>query len=105
EAGILSDLGGEPSTAQRTLVQGARTCLGVCLLGNAYLRQGTLAHLKRNRWILATLATYLNSLKLYLQAIGLKRVPKDAFTLESVLSEYTERSNAGQDAATQTGAD
>jgi hypothetical protein len=100
EAGLLSDLGGDPTTAQRGLIDGTRTALGVCLLASAYLGQGSLSKFKRNRWVLSTLATYLNTLRLNLQTLGLERRTKDAMTLDSVLADIEAKRRAS---AAETG--
>ena len=91
EAGLLADLGGDPTTAQRGIIESARTALGVVLLAYSYLSQGSLSKFKRNRWILSTLATYLNTLRLNLTALGLGRRTKDALTLDSVLDDIAQK--------------
>src|SRR6266404_9733599 len=83
ESGVLSDLGSDPSTAQRALVESTRSALGVCLLASAYLSQGPLSQLKRKRWLLQTLATYLNTMRLNLLALGLERRAKNAMTVDA----------------------
>jgi hypothetical protein len=96
EAGLLSDLGSEPTAAQRALIDSTRVSLGVCFLANAYLSQDGLSKLKRNRWLLSTLATFINSTRLNLQALGLERKTKDVMTLDSVLADLAATRNAGQ---------
>ncbi len=91
ESGLLSDLGNEPTTAQRALVESTRTALGVCLLASAYLSQGSLDKFKRNRWIMSTLATYLNTLRLNLTTLGLERRTKSAMTLDAVLDDIAQK--------------
>src|SRR6266851_9272388 len=44
EEGLVKDLGGSPSTSEIALIQSARTCLGVCLMADAYVQQGGLAN-------------------------------------------------------------
>jgi len=87
EAGLLSDLGSEPTAAQRALIDSTRVSLGVCFLANAYLSQDGLSKLKKNRWLLSTLATFINSTRLNLQALGLERRAKQVETLDSVFAD------------------
>lgn len=72
EEGLVKDLGGSPSTSEIALIQSARTCLGVCLLCDAYVQKGGLDNFRKNRWVLTVTATYSNTLRLNLQALGLK---------------------------------
>jgi hypothetical protein len=72
EEGLVKDLGGSPSTSEIALIQSARTCLGVCLMADAFVQQGGLANFRKNRWVLTVTATYSNTLRLNLQAINVK---------------------------------
>lgn len=87
EAGLLSDLAAEPSAAQKALIESSKVSLGVCLLANAKISQDGLSGLKRNRWLLQTLATFINSTRLGLCALGLERRAKQVDTLDSVLAD------------------
>jgi hypothetical protein len=91
QAGLLSDLGDAPTTAQRCLVEATRTSLGVCLLAQSYLGQGNLSSLKSNRWLLQTLATFVNSTRLALCALGLERRAKEVLTLDDVVRDISAR--------------
>jgi hypothetical protein len=72
EEGLVKDLGGSPSTSEIALIQSARTCLGVCLMADAHIQQGGLANFRKNRWVLTVTASYSNTLRLNLQALGVK---------------------------------
>jgi hypothetical protein len=96
EAGLLSDLGSEPTSAQKALVESTRTSLGVVLLANAYLAQDGLSKLKKNKWLLSVLATFVNTTRLNLQALGLERRATGVLTLDSVLADIA--SKRAQDA-------
>lgn len=92
QAGLLSDLGGEATTAQKTLIESTKICLGVCLLVSVKLSAGGVSKLQGNRWVLGTLGSYLNTLRLNLQALGLERRAKQAdLTIEAVVAEYAKR--------------
>ncbi len=97
EAGLLSDLGNEPSTAQRALVETTCTALRVYLLARSYLLQGPPSQLKKKRWVFQTLATYLNTTRLNLLALGLERRAKDLLTVDAVLADIAEKRQEGHD--------
>lgn len=99
QAGLLSDLGSEPTTAQVALIEATRSSLGVVLLANAYLAKDGLSKLKKNKWLLSVLATFVNTTRLNLQALGLERRMKDALDLDSVLADIA--SKRAQDASTE----
>jgi len=95
EAGLLSDLGSEPTAAQRALIDSTRVSLGVCFLANAYLSQDGLSKLKKNRWLLQTLATFINSTRLGLCALGLERRAKQVLSLDDVVKDISARRAQG----------
>jgi hypothetical protein len=72
EEGLVKDLGGSPSTAEIALIQSARTCLGVCLMADAFIQKGGLDNFRKNRWVMSVTATYSNTLRLNLQALQVK---------------------------------
>lgn len=96
ESGLLSDLGHEPTTAQHALVESTRVSLGVVLLASSYLSQGSVSQLKRNRWLLQALGTFLNTTRLNLLALGLERRAKEVLTLDSVLADLAIKRANGQ---------
>ena len=87
QAGLLSDLGSEPTAAQRALVEATRSSLGVVVLANTYLAQDGIRKLKKNKWLLSVLATFINTTRLNLQALGLERRASGVLTLDSVLAD------------------
>jgi hypothetical protein len=91
ESGLLSDLGHEPTTAQRALIESTRVSLGVVLLASSYLSQGSVSQLKRNRWLLQALGTFLNTTRLNLLALGLERRAKEVLTLDDVVRDISAR--------------
>lgn len=91
EQGLIADLGGDPTVAQKTLVTATRAALAVVLLGNAYLARDGLSKLKKNRWLLSTLATYTNSVRLNLLALGLERRAKQVESLDDVIADIASR--------------
>lgn len=76
-AGLVCDLGGEPTTAQSALVEQAVRLLTVVLLltWNVFTRGGT-TRKGELRPAIKALATYENSLRLALLALGLERRAK-----------------------------
>ncbi len=95
ESGLLSDLGHEPTTAQRALIESTRVSLGVVLLASSYLSQGSVSQLKRNRWLLQALGTFLNTTRLNLLALGLERRAKEVLTLDDVVKDISARRAQG----------
>jgi hypothetical protein len=90
ETGMISDLGGDVTTAQRTLIETSRMCFGVILLASQWIAEnGAVRPGGKPQHILNLLGTYLNTLRLNLLALGLHRRTKSAHTLESIVSEYT----------------
>ena len=91
ETGMVTDLGGDPTTGQQTLIESTRVCFGVILLAAVWIAEnGAVRKSGRPHYILNILAAYLNTLRLNLMALGLERRTKTAQTLESVVAEYTE---------------
>jgi len=100
EAGLVKDLGGSPSTSEIALIQSARTCLGVCLMADAYIQQGGLNNFRKNRWVLSVTATYSNTLRLNLQALGVKSSVDATRLVEDLASRRAKSSLAAVIAAT-----
>src|SRR5258706_6841900 len=48
EEGLVKDLGGSPSTSEIALIQSARTCLGVCLMADAFIQRGGVGQVVHN---------------------------------------------------------
>lgn len=101
QSGLISDLGGDESvtTGQRALIQSARISLGVILLGFNYLFQEP-SKLRKHRWLLASLGSYQNSLRLTLTTLGLQRRAKQIESLDDVVAEIAaKRATASPEAA------
>jgi hypothetical protein len=93
QSGMISDLGGADNVtqAQRTLVESSQMCFGVVLLGNAWIAEnGVTQSNGKPQFILTILATFLNTLRLNLMALGLERRTKTAQTLD----DYIRRNDA-----------
>src|ERR1700693_329061 len=93
-SGWIEDLGGEANltSAKRALLWVSRGNLAVFALGLRYIEQHGLVDAKGDvQSVAKVLATYGNSLRLNLTAIGLDRTPRDAKTLEVKLREIAER--------------
>lgn len=76
----VSDLGGDDEITgqRRALLHSARVAMAVILLAADYMaREGFTNSKGRPQPVLALLATYLNSLRLALVAVGLERVARD----------------------------
>jgi hypothetical protein len=100
EEGLVKDLGGSPSTSEIALIQSARTCLGVCLMADAYVQQGGLANFRKNRWVLTVTATYSNTLRLNLQALGVKSSVDATRLVDDLAKRRTKNSLSAVIAAT-----
>jgi len=95
--GWLEDAGGEAglSAAKRALLWVSRGNLAVFALGLRYIEQNGLVDAEGDvQSVAKVLATYGNSLRLNLTAVGLERTPRDAKTLEVKLREIAEREQA-----------
>ena len=93
--GWISDLGGdsEITSQERAILHSSRICLVVALLAADHVRQFGLVDSKHNpRPILKILGTFLNTLRLNLSAIGLKRRPRET---ESSLEVYLNKRYGG----------
>jgi hypothetical protein len=93
KADLISDLGGAPTAAQRALVDASGICLGVLLLGYAWVAEHGAVNSRSGKpaRVLNVLASYMNTLRLNLLALGLERREKSVQTLESVLEEYEQK--------------
>jgi len=95
--GWLEDAGGEANltAAKRALLWVSRGNLAVFALGLRYIEQNGLVDAEGDvQSVAKVLATYGNSLRLNLTAVGLDRTPRDAKTLEVKLREIAEREQA-----------
>ncbi len=95
--GWVEDLGGEANltSAKRALLWVSRGNLAVFALGLRYIEQHGLVDAQGDvQSVAKVLATYGNSLRLNLTAVGLDRTPRDAKTLEVKLREIAEREQA-----------
>jgi hypothetical protein len=101
EEGLVKDLGGSPSTSEIALIQSARTCLGVCLMADAYVQRGGLDNFRKNRWVLTVTATYSNTLRLNLQALGVKSSVDATRLVDNLAERRTKNSLNAVIAATE----
>jgi hypothetical protein len=104
---MIADLGGEDNLTggQKALIAAQRVTLGVILLASEHLSREGL-HNKRNKLqpVIAVLGTFVNTLRLNADKLGLARVPRQVESLESIAAEYAERRGIvqnGQGDATQ----
>lgn len=92
EAGLIKDLGGDLTMAQRVLIATARRALGVVMLGWAWIEQhGIVDRDGTPCGIIGMLASYMNSLRLSLLALGLERKPKSTKDLDAIIEEHSSR--------------
>ncbi len=101
-SGWVEDLGGEENltSSKRALLWVARGNLAVFALGLEYIRANGLTDGAGDvRSVAKVLATYGNSLRLNLIAVGLERVPRNVTkTLDARLTEIAEREAREEDA-------
>ena len=98
----VSDLGGESevTSQERAILHSSKICLVVALLSADYVAQHGLTDAKGNpQPILKILGTFLNTLRLNLCAVGLKRRARKADGLEGYLEERYGDKGTSQQAA------
>lgn len=91
----IAELGGEDalSARQRHLLANQRALLFIVLASSAYLeRTGPVASRGKPRAVLAMLGSYINSLRLNCEALGLSgTVPHTGESLEDIQREYAQK--------------
>jgi hypothetical protein len=100
KADLISDLGNEPTAAERALVDSACIARGVLLLGHEWMaRNGVIDRRGRPAQVLKVLSCYMNSMRLCLTTLGLERRVKRVNDLESIAVEYAAKAAAPPEAA------
>lgn len=100
--GWVSDLGGQENIPKQkeSLLLVSRVCLVVILLSLEHLkRSGFASQVGEVQPVLKTMATYMNSMRLNLSAVGLDRATKKADSLEGYLEERYGDKGTSQQAA------
>jgi hypothetical protein len=85
----------EMPAQKRCLLSAQRLCLKVLMLADRYITTEGLIIKGRGNPLLTVAATYINSMRLTAEKIGLERVSKNVTTLEQVIAEHA---GAGSDA-------
>jgi hypothetical protein len=102
KADLISDLGNEPTAAERALVDSACIARGVLLLGHEWMaRNGVIDRRGRPAQVLKVLSCYMNSMRLCLTTLGLERRVKRVNDLESIAVEYATKAATPVPAATE----
>jgi hypothetical protein len=94
KADLISDLGNEPTAAERALVDSACIARGVLLLGHEWMaKNGVIDRRGRPAQVLKVLSCYMNSMRLCLTTLGLERRVKRVNDLESIAVEYATKAS------------
>jgi hypothetical protein len=85
----------EMPAQKRCLLSAQRLCLKILMLADKYISAEGLVIKGRANPLLTVAATYINSMRLNAEKLGLERLSKNVTTLEQVIAEHA---GAGSDA-------
>lgn len=74
EAQLLSELGRKPNAREIALIESSKLALAILTLASN--RLGSLRRFGRAKWLLSTVATFMNALRLNLEVLGGHRTAK-----------------------------